>query len=118
MQFDLAKTFGDQKKFIYKKLLPALKSVMNPSLNAYDTKIVKVIKQLHKSRCEIWKLKQKEEQIEKHNKKQHVASRRDQVRNLLSKIKLHAIINFFFIEVRTASTRTTAYDLYERQAFG
>ena len=49
MQFDLAKTFGDQKKFIYKKLLPALKSAMNPSLNAYDTEIVKVIKQLHKA---------------------------------------------------------------------
>jgi len=44
MQFDLAKTFGDQKKFIYKKLLSALKSAMNPSLNAYDTEIVKVIK--------------------------------------------------------------------------
>ena len=41
MQFDLAKTFGDQKKFIYKKLLPALKSVINPSLNAYGTVIVK-----------------------------------------------------------------------------
>ena len=95
MQFDLAKTFGDQKKFIYKKLLPALKSAMNPSLNAYDTEIVKVIKQLHKSQRKIWKLKQKEGQIEKHNKKQCVASRRDQVRNLLSKIKLHAIINFF-----------------------
>jgi len=49
MQFDLAKTFGDQKKLIYKKLLSALKSAMNPSLNAYDTEIVKVIKQLHKS---------------------------------------------------------------------
>ena len=96
MQFDLAKIFGDQKKLIYKKLLPALKSAMNPSLNAYDTEIVKVIKQLHKSRREIWKLKQKEGQIEKHNKKQYVASRRDQVRNLLSKIKLHAIINFFY----------------------
>ena len=49
MQFDLVKTFGDQKKFIYKKLLLALKLVMNPSLNAYNTEIVKVIKQLHKS---------------------------------------------------------------------
>jgi len=53
MQFDLAKTFGDQKKLIYKKLLPALKSAMNPSLNAYDTEIVKVIKQLYKSQRKI-----------------------------------------------------------------
>src|SRR5215204_5156029 len=96
MQFDLTKTFGNQKKLIHKKLLPALKSAMNPSLNAYDTEIVKVIKQLHKSRREIWKLKQEEGRIEQHNKKQHVASRRDQVRNLLFKIKLHAIINFFY----------------------
>ena len=43
MQFDLAKTFDDQKKFIYKKLLPALKLAMNSSLNAYGTVIVKLL---------------------------------------------------------------------------
>ena len=52
---------------------------MNPSLNVYDTEIVGVIKQLHKSRREIWKLKQDEGKINEHNRKQHVASRRDQV---------------------------------------
>jgi len=86
VQFDLAKTFGNQKKLIDKKLLPAIKSAMNPSLNVYDTEIVKIIRQLHKSRREVWK-KQEEGRIKMHNKKQHVASKRDQVRNLLSKIQ-------------------------------
>ena len=52
---------------------------MNPSLKAYDTEIMKVIKQLHKSRREIWRLRQEDGRIEKHNRKQHIASRRDQV---------------------------------------
>jgi hypothetical protein len=47
-------------------------------LNAYDSEIVKVVKQLHKSRREIWK-KQNEGRLAEHNKRQHVASRRDQV---------------------------------------
>ena len=59
---------------------------MNPSLNVYDTEIVKIIKQLHKSQREVWK-KQEEGKIKEYNKKQHVALRRDQVRNLLSKIQ-------------------------------
>lgn len=79
MNFDLAKTFGQQKKWINKTLLPAIRSAINPSLNVHDTEIIKVIKQLHKSRREIWRLKQEEGKIEEHNKKQHVASRRDQV---------------------------------------
>jgi hypothetical protein len=55
---------------------------MNPSMAAYDTEIVKIIKQLHKSRREIWKV-QTEGRIDEHNKRQHMTSRRDQVRNLL-----------------------------------
>jgi hypothetical protein len=76
--FDLSKTYGNQKKSINKKLLPAIKSAMNPTMNIYDSEIVKVVKQLHKSRREIWK-KQNEGRIIQHNKRQHVASRRDQV---------------------------------------
>lgn len=76
--FDLSKTYGNQKKSINKKLLPAIKSAMNPTMNIYDSEIVKVVKQLHKSRREIWK-KQNEGRITQHNKRQHVASRRDQV---------------------------------------
>jgi hypothetical protein len=79
IHFDLAKTYGEQKKSINKNLLPAIRSAMNPSLNVYDTEIVGVIKQLHKSRREIWKLKQDEGKINEHNRRQHVASRRDQV---------------------------------------
>lgn len=79
MYFDLSKTFGQQKKWINRTLLPAIKTAMNPSLNVRDTEIVKIIKQLHKSRREIWKLKQDDGKIEEHNKRQHVASRRDQV---------------------------------------
>jgi len=57
---------------------------MNPMLKAYDTEILGVIKQLHKSRREIWK-KKRDGQIEERTKNQHIASRRDQV-----------IINLFF----------------------
>jgi len=67
-------------------LLPAVKSAMNPSMAAYDVEIVNIIKQLHKSRREIWKL-QREGRIDEHNKRQHMASRRDQVRNLLIYLK-------------------------------
>jgi hypothetical protein len=77
--FDLSKTFGDQKKKINKKLLPAVKSAMNPSMKkVYDTEILKIIKQLHKSRREVWK-KKEEGRLSQHNKRQHIASRRDQV---------------------------------------
>jgi hypothetical protein len=76
--FDVSKTFGNQKKTINKKLLPAVKAAMNPSMKVYDTEIVNVIKQLHKSRREIWKL-QEDGRIEEHNKRQHMTSRRDQV---------------------------------------
>ena len=51
---------------------------MNPSMKVYDTEIVNVIKQLHKSRRKIWKL-QEDGRIEEHNKRQHMTSRRDQV---------------------------------------
>ncbi|PKK64754.1 hypothetical protein RhiirC2_787048 [Rhizophagus irregularis] len=79
LHFNLSKTFGSQKKMLNKRLLPAIKSAINPSLKAYDTEIMKVIKQLHKSRQEIWRLRQEDGRIEKHNRKQHIASRRDQV---------------------------------------
>ena len=59
---------------------------MNLSLKAYNVEILSVIKQLHKSRREIWKL-QDEGRIDKHNKRQHMTSRRDQVRNLLIYLK-------------------------------
>ncbi|GES74309.1 hypothetical protein GLOIN_2v1477808 [Rhizophagus clarus] len=75
--FDTSKTFSKQKKSINKKLLPAVKAAMPPSLEVYDTELLKVIKQLHKSRQEIWKLK-KEGKIDEHNKRQHMTSRRDQ----------------------------------------
>ena len=47
-------------------------------MNAYDTEILNIIKQLHKSRIEIWKKKQEGKLVE-HNKRQHITSRRDQV---------------------------------------
>jgi hypothetical protein len=84
--FDVTKTFGNQKKTINKKLLPAVKSAMNSSLEFYDIEIVKIIKQLHKSRWEIWKINQ-EGRIDDHNRRQHMTSRRDQVRNLLIYLK-------------------------------
>jgi hypothetical protein len=59
---------------------------MTPSMEAYDTEIVKIIKQLHKSRREIWKLRN-DGRINEHNKRQHMTSRRDQVRNLLIYLK-------------------------------
>ena len=51
---------------------------MNPILTAYDTEILKVIKQFHKSRHEIWR-KKKDGLIEEHAKNQHTAARREQV---------------------------------------
>ena len=59
---------------------------MNPSMAVYNVEIVNIIKQLHKSRREIWIL-QNEGRIDEHNKRQHMASRRDQVRNLLIYLK-------------------------------
>lgn len=79
LHFDLSKTFGSQKKTLNKRLLPALQAAMNPSLKAYDTEIMKVIKQLHKSRREIWRIRQEDGRFKEHNRKQHIASRRDQV---------------------------------------
>jgi len=78
LQFDVSKTYSNQKKMINKKLLPAVKSAMNPSIQAYDVEILKIIKQLHKSRREIWKLK-KDGKAEEHSKRQHMTSRREQV---------------------------------------
>jgi hypothetical protein len=79
LHFDLSKTFGSQKKKLNKRLLLALQAAMNPSLKAYDTEIMKVIKQLHKSRREIWRIRQEDGRFKEHNRKQHIASRRDQV---------------------------------------
>ncbi|POG73885.1 hypothetical protein GLOIN_2v1772065 [Rhizophagus irregularis DAOM 181602=DAOM 197198] len=50
---------------------------MNPSIVVYNIEIVRIIKQLHKSRREIWKL-QKEGKMPEHTKRQHMISRRDQ----------------------------------------
>jgi hypothetical protein len=55
-----------------------VKAAMNPSIKAYDVEILKIIKQLHKSRREIWKLQQ-DGRMDEHNKRQHMTSRRDQV---------------------------------------
>jgi hypothetical protein len=76
--FDLSKTFGLQKKTVSKRLIPAIKSALNPTMNAYNKEILDIVKQLHKSRREIWLLKEGGK-IDAHNKRQHVASRRDQV---------------------------------------
>jgi hypothetical protein len=76
--FDVSKTFAGQKKRINKKLLPAIKAAINPSINAYDTEIINVVKQLHKSRRELWKINN-EGRVEEHSKRQHMASRREQV---------------------------------------
>ncbi|PKY58968.1 hypothetical protein RhiirA4_481328 [Rhizophagus irregularis] len=91
LHFDLSKTFRSQKKILNKRLLPAIKSAINPSLKAYDTEIMKVIKQLHKSWREIWKLRQKDRRIEKHNRKQHIASRKDQKLGWRQKGLLHMV---------------------------
>lgn len=90
IMFDVAKTYSVQKKLINKKLLPAVKLAMNSTLQAYDTEIVAIIRQLHKSRREIWKLNH-EGRIEEHSKRQHMTSRREQVRNF---IKFMQLINF------------------------
>jgi hypothetical protein len=55
---------------------------MNPSIEVYDTEIVNVIKQLHKSRRDIWKITQ-DGKLDTHSRRQHMTSRRDQVRNLI-----------------------------------
>lgn len=76
--FDVSKTFASQKKRINKKLLPAIKAAINPSMNAYDIEIINIVKQLHKSRRELWRINN-EGRVEEHNKRQHMASRREQV---------------------------------------
>jgi len=48
-------------------------------MDAYDTEIMQVIEQLHKSRRKLWRLNQIDGDIEKHKKGQHVASRREQI---------------------------------------
>ena len=68
LHFDLSKTYSNQKKTINKKLLPAIKSAMNPSIKAYDVEIIKIIKQLHKSRQEIYRLQQ-EGKMAEHSKR-------------------------------------------------
>ena len=75
--FDLSKMFSVQKK-INKKLLLAVKMAMNPSLEVYDIEILKIIKQLHKSHREIWKV-QEEGRTKDHNKRMHMTLRRKQV---------------------------------------
>ena len=51
---------------------------MNSSLQYNEAEIMKVIKQLHKSRREIYK-KKEQGKIEDPNKWHHIAARRDQV---------------------------------------
>jgi hypothetical protein len=51
---------------------------MNPMMKAYDTEILDIIKQLHKSRRETWKNK-KDGKIEERTKGAHISSRRKQV---------------------------------------
>ena len=79
LHFNLSKTFLSQKKFVNKKILPAIKAAMNPSIQFYDKEVVNIIKQLHKSRRETWKLSQQKGRLEEHMKKQHIVSRRSQV---------------------------------------
>lgn len=94
--FDLSKTFAKQKKSINKKLLPAVKSAMNPSMkNVYDSEIIKVIKQLHKSRRDVWK-KEKDGKKNEHLKRQHVAARRDQVCKLYY-ISIYKLFKILFL---------------------
>jgi hypothetical protein len=76
--FDPSKTYEQQKKSISKKLLSAIKTTMNPSLKPYDTETLKIVKQLHKSRRELWRIDQAGN-AEQHKKDQRVTSRRDQV---------------------------------------
>lgn len=78
LHFDLSKTFSSQKKRINKKLLPTIRAAMNPMVKAYDTEILSVIKQLHKSRRETWKNK-KDGKIEECAKGVRISSRRKQV---------------------------------------
>lgn len=78
VHFDVSKTFAEQKKRINKRLLPAVKAAMNPSMRAYDTEILQIIKQLHKSRREIWRINNNG-RLADHNRRQHMNSRRDQV---------------------------------------
>ncbi|GBB91773.1 hypothetical protein RclHR1_19140007 [Rhizophagus clarus] len=70
------KTFHQSEKSDEKKLLPAVKSAMNPSIQAYDVEILKIIKQLHKSpeRCEI----ETRGRAEEHIRRQHMNSRNEQ----------------------------------------
>ena len=75
----ICQKLSQNKKKIVKKLLPTLKKAINSSMDAYDTEIMQVIKQLHKSRRELWRLNQTDGGIEKHKKGQHVTSRREQV---------------------------------------
>ena len=72
--------------------MPAVKSAMNSNLEADDTEIIAIIRQLHKTRREIW-TKQREGQMAEHATNQRTASRRDQVfiNLLFLKIKIHAI---------------------------
>src|SRR2546429_10013609 len=75
----ICQNFLETKKKIAKELLSTLKKAINSSMDAYDTEIMQVIKQLHKSRRELWRLNQTDGGIEKHKKGQHMASRREQV---------------------------------------
>ncbi|CAB5197448.1 unnamed protein product [Rhizophagus irregularis] len=77
ISFNVSQTFSDQKKSINKKLLPAVKAAMNPSIEVYDTEIVNVIKQLHKSHRDIWKITQ-DGKLDTHSRRQHITSWRDQ----------------------------------------
>ena len=49
----ICQKLSQNKKKIAKELLPVLKKAINSSMDAYDTEIMQVIKQLHKSKREL-----------------------------------------------------------------
>ena len=76
--FDVTKQYSKQSRTIIKNIIPIIRKAMNPSLQASLKEIEKIIKQLHKSRREIW-LKKSSGNIKEFNKRHHVAARREQV---------------------------------------
>jgi len=83
-------------------------------MKAYDTEILKIIKQLHKSRRKIWRINDAGK-IEQHNQRQHMTSRRDQVWNSLFETKCIQLIYFFIyfsIEDVTTWAWSATHDIY------
>jgi hypothetical protein len=76
--FDASKLYSKQSCTITKNIIPIIRKAMNPSLQASSEEVEKIVKQLHKSRREIW-LKKSNGNIMEFNKRHHVAARREQV---------------------------------------